>query len=341
MIQSIRFQNFKALRAATLQLQRFTLLVGANGSGKSTALQGLEALKDATRFSYQKLVTAGVARWEAPDTTPPVDVRAVFHDSDRQATFFARWFLVRGPQWGWGDFAGGHTPDFLSKYFDRERTGIRVYSLDPEALSGAVGLNPHMELERNGRALAGVLDQLRDEAPERFEALNQELGRLLPEFDRILFETPDPSNRGFLLRTRKGGHRIPASAVSHGTLLALTLLTLAHLPSPPPVIGLEEPDRGIHPRLLRDVRDVIYRLCYPENYGEERPPVKVVATTQSPYFLDLFKDHPEEIVIAQKDGIEARFERLTDRPDVRDILADAPLGDVWYSGVLGGVPTNR
>ncbi len=89
------------------------------------------------------------------------------------------------------------------------------------------------------------------------------------------------------------------------------------------------------------MRDVIYRLCYPENYCEERPPVQVVATTQSPYFLDLFKDHPEEIVIAQKDGIEARFERLTDRPDVRDILADAPLGDVWYSGVLGGVPTNR
>src|SRR5690242_6508938 len=67
MIQSIRFANFKALRDTALPLQQFTLLVGANGSGKSTVLQALEALRNPGHFSYQTLVTAGVARWEAPD----------------------------------------------------------------------------------------------------------------------------------------------------------------------------------------------------------------------------------------------------------------------------------
>ena len=341
MIQSIRFTHFKALRETTLPLQRFTLLVGANGSGKSTALQALDLLKAPGTFAYPNLVTAGVARWEAPEASPPVELEVIFQEAKGQEAFLVRWSLSRPPVVEWRTIAGSRIPDFLHQQFERERTGIRVYSLAPEALSRVVGLNPRMELDRNGHALAGVLDRLRDEAPERFEALNQELGRLLPEFDRILFETPEPNSRGFLLRTRGGRHSIPAAAVSHGTLLALTLLTLAHLPSPPPVIGLEEPDRGIHPRLLRDVRDVIYRLCYPENYKEERPPVQVVATTQSPYFLDLFRDHPEEIVLAQKEGIEARFERLVDRPDMREILAEAPLGEVWYSGVLGGVPTNR
>jgi predicted ATPase len=116
------------------------------------------------------------------------------------------------------------------------------------------------------------------------------------------------------------------------------MLTLAYLPAPPTLVGLEEPDRGIHPRLLREVRDALYRLSYPDQFGESRPPVQVIATTQSPYFLDLFKEHPEEIVIAQKDDLQARFERLVDRPDIDEILADAPLGEVWYSGVLGGVP---
>jgi hypothetical protein len=78
----------------------------------------------------------------------------------------------------------------------------------------------------------------------------------------------------------------------------------------------------------------------PKTFGEKRPPVQVIATTHSPYFLDLFRDHPEEIVIAQKDGLTARFERLIDRPDIDEILGDAPLGEVWYSGVLGGVPSN-
>ena len=96
----------------------------------------------------------------------------------------------------------------------------------------------------------------------------------------------------------------------------------------------------MHPRLLRELRDVLYRLSYPENFGETRSPVQVIATTHSPYFVDLFKDHPEEIVIAQNLGSEAKFERLSDREDIDEILQDANLGEVWYTGILGGVPSH-
>ena len=62
-------------------------------------------------------------------------------------------------------------------------------------------------------------------------------------------------------------------------------------------------------------------------------------TSRSVGFIgDLFKDHPEEIVIAERTGLEARFSRLSDRADLNEILGEAHLGDVWYSGVLGGVP---
>jgi predicted ATPase len=215
---------------------------------------------------------------------------------------------------------------------------MRIFSLDPAAIQARVHLNPRAELAPNGAGFAAVIDRLRDEAPERFEALNEELGRWLPEFDRVLFDTPEAGFRAIRLRTRVGGHPIPASELSHGTLLALTMLALAHLPDPPSLVGLEEPDRGIHPRLLRDVRDALYRLAYPENFGETRPPVQVIATTQSPYFLDLFREHPEEIVIAEKEGLEARFVPLAQHPHIDEILAEASLGEVWYSGVLGGVP---
>ncbi len=141
-----------------------------------------------------------------------------------------------------------------------------------------------------------------------------------------------------MLRSRSEGHTYTASDLSHGTLIALAILTLAYLPEPPKIVGIEEPDRGIHPRLLREVRDALYRLSYPKDHGESREPVQVIATTHSPYFLDLFRDHPEEIVIAERVGEEAKFQRLSDRPDVDEILGDAPLGEVWYSGILGGVP---
>src|SRR5437667_379009 len=109
-------------------------------------------------------------------------------------------------------------------------------------------------------------------------------------------------------------------------------------PEPPSNVCLEEPDHGLHPRLLRDVRDALYRLAYPEGSNEKRDSVQVIATTHNPYFLDLFRDHPDEIVIAEKTGLEAKFSRLSDRTDLEEILGDAPLSEVWYSGVLGGVP---
>jgi predicted ATPase len=197
-----------------------------------------------------------------------------------------------------------------------------------------------MELACDGTGLAGVLDGIRDGEPERFDAINEDLGRWLPEFDRILFETPQTGVRSILLRTRTGGHKIRASDLSGGTLVALALLTLSHLAKPPTILCLEEPDRGIHPRLLRDLKDALYRLSYPQDFGENRQAVQVIATTHSPYMLDLFSDHPEEIVIAQKTGLEATFQRLSDQADIKEILRDAHLGELWYSGLLGGVPSN-
>jgi predicted ATPase len=337
MIESITFKNFKALRDTTLPLGPFTLLVGPNGSGKSTALQALAVL--AAYAPSNQVIDLAPYRTAGSTNGSPVTVELTVGWTPEfgRARMTARW-TENAPRQPLRQWAEGRELSEADAPFRSRLARLRVFALDPRAIAQPVALNPSLELTEGGGNLAVVLDRLRDEVPERFEALNCEVGRLLPEFDRILFETPNTGVRGLLLRTRQGHHAIGASDLSHGTLLALAMLTLAYLPNPPSLVGIEEPDRGIHPRLLREVRDALYRLSYPEQFGESRPPVQVVATTQSPYFLDLFKDHPEEIVIAQKEGLEARFERLVDRPDINEILADAPLGEVWYSGVLGGVP---
>jgi predicted ATPase len=327
MIDSIQFQNFKVLKSTKLPLRPFTLLVGPNGSGKSTALEGFEALREPQRFDFRGMASADV-RSDAEATV------AITLESSTpfSASLQMLWKLNKGAQ----QIVSGNSHVMLAA-----RDRFRNYAFEPGKLAAPVTLLPTIELLPDGLNFPGFLDRLRDEAPERFEALNQDVARLLPEFDRILFDTPGSGIRCFSLRSRKGQHAIPASKLSHGTLLVLALLALSHSPTPPLLIGLEDPDRGIHPRLLRDIRDVIYRLCYPANYHDSREPVQVVATTQSPYFLDLFKDHPEEIVIAEKEGLEAHFKKLADRPDIQEILAEAPLGEVWYSGVLGGVPAYR
>jgi hypothetical protein len=34
------------------------------------------------------------------------------------------------------------------------------------------------------------------------------------------------------------------------------------------------------------------------------------------------------------------FERLSDKPHISELLDGAPLGDIWFSGILGGVPAS-
>ena len=330
MIEWVEFSNVKALRKAKLQLSRFTLIVGANGSGKSTALNAILALHSPGDWNIGQVRTAGVSEHE------PVTLTAKWREQNNDYMVKAKWdrSLVRG-------LKCEPTDQNRLRQEDHPRIALsraRFFSLDANAIAQPVHLQPQMELAPTGANLAGVLDRLRDQHPERFEALNEQLGRWIPEFDRILFETPGQGLRSIALRTREGRHTIKAGDLSQGTLVALALLTIAYLPEPPSIVCLEEPDHGLHPRLLRDVRDALYRLAYPEGSQEKRDPVQVIATTHNPYFLDLFREHPEEIVIAEKMGLEARFSRLSDRADLEEILGDAPLSEVWYSGVLGGVP---
>lgn len=322
MIGSIHFKNFRVLRDAILPLSPFTLIVGPNGSGKSTVFLALQAQRTPEGFPADSLLSVGCHR------SQQVGIEIEGARSETGTKCIIRLTPTRS-----NNFVGGR-----GHILAQRLRNSRIYSLDPLITAAPVHLSPGVELGYRGENLAGVLDSLRDSVPERFEALNTELGHWLPEFDRVLFETPSTGQRAIRLRTREGHHAIPASSLSQGTLVALAILTLAYLPNPPSIIGLEEPDRGLHPRLLRDVRDAIYRLTNPAAFGEKREPVQVIATTHSPFFLDLFRDHPEEIVIAEKVGLEARFQRLSDRADLDEILGDASLGEVWYSGVLGGVP---
>jgi len=334
MIELAQFKNFRLLRESTLPLNRCTLLIGPNGSGKSTALQGIQAVGNPGEYDCEALRSVSASSQSETSVTLKLTksfggkevTSAWLYSGKTQGPTFTGTTQINPPnKWGIGQIK-----DLLTR--------VSIYSLEVNAILSPVKPRKALSLDEDGSGLAGVLTQIQDKSPERFEALNEELNRWLPEFDRILLDFNEEGKRVFSLRTAKEHHRYSALDISHGNLFALTILTLAYLPDLPPVICFEEPDAGIHPRLLQDVQEALYRLAYPENYGETRDPVQVIATTHSPYMLDLFRDHPEEIVIAERVDDNVEFQRLSDRPDIDEILGDTPLGEAWYSGILGGVP---
>lgn len=332
MLKSIHFKNFKALRDTTLPLGPFTLLVGPNGSGKSSALQALKLIRGKNKENYKKLISVGL----------DAEASEVAVSSEWETPFGEIAHVLRITQKEYHNSVTDTNPKDSEKalYVKGVLDRTRLFAFQPELLARPVQLNENYVLEEDGSGLANVLGRLRDVAPERFSALNAELSRWLPEYGQIAFDVPGTGHWCFSLITLIGSHRIPAESLSYGTLVSLALLTLAHLPEPPAIICLEDPDRGIHPRLLRDVRDALYQLAYPDAENNDREPTQIIVTTHSPYLVDLFKDHPEEIVLANKRGLEVQFERLSDRPHVQEIIQDAALGEAWYSGILGGVPNS-
>ncbi len=341
MIKEIRYKNFKALRDATLPLGRFTLIVGANGTGKTTALKALKTIDNLNIENFENHLSVG-----SNPNEENFQIEIFWEDFS-----FRRTVNFNGPtmnhlfdknQGNSGGSSGSFTSSLDLTYKHTAESdaieSFRIFNFGAEKISKAVEIRPKMDLEENGNNIAGILLNLQNSEPEIFENLNQELQNWFPEFNRIVFEIPENGKVSFLLRTRIGKHKIKAEDLSDGTRLALAYLTLAYLPNPPKIVAFEEPEKGIHPRLLENIQEAMYRLAYPENYGEKREPIQVIATTHSPYLLDLYKDYPEEIVIASKDENGVHFERLIDKPHFEEVIQDAPLGEVWYTGVLGGVP---
>ncbi|MBI4850682.1 MAG: AAA family ATPase [Acidobacteria bacterium] len=337
MIESIEFKNYKALQNTTLPLSPFTLIVGANGSGKTTALKAISSATNQQKINYSTTCSFGHEK----DNEIKVKIN-LFNKCGLITTWknegVPNQEFNLGKQESLSQVKKDEVLKLLRFEFFSRIARAKIYSFDANVIAGAVQLNRNIELLENASNLAVVLDQLRDEDPDKFELLNEEVNRLLPEYDRILFDTPGSGMRSFLLRTTKGKYKIQAYELSTGTLFALAILTLVYMPNHPPLIYIEEPDHGIHPRLLRDLQDALYRLAYPESVGETREPIQIICTTHSPYFLDLFRDHTKEVVIASKIDQNVTFERLSERFDIDDILQESSLSEVWYSGVLGGVP---
>src|SRR5260370_25672042 len=189
MIKTVKFQNFKVLKDATLDLAPFTLIVGPNGSGKSTALKALQYLANPQGFSFYQVASAAIKN--QPEAK--VELSVTFLSGEiLQAVWSPQQASITGP-----------TPQRINELMGRLQK-TRVFMLDPRQIPVPVQLNPNVELTTEGGSLSAVLDQLRDIEPDRKQALEARVCKLLPEFARIQFEAAAGSVRGFGMRTREG-----------------------------------------------------------------------------------------------------------------------------------------
>ena len=203
---------------------------------------------------------------------------------------------------------------------------IRLYrnwSFGPDAkLRGPCSAHARSDfLDEGGENLPLVLSHLHGPHKQRL------LEALRKLFDGILdFQCPVTGGMVSLFLEESGNRSIPATRLSDGTLRYLCLLAVLLHPEPPSLIGIEEPELGLHPDLLPTLADLLVE-------ASER--TQLLVTTHSDVLVDALTDQPESVVVCEKHDGQTQMRRL-DKADLAKWLQEYRLGDLWTSGELGG-----
>jgi predicted ATPase len=119
---------------------------------------------------------------------------------------------------------------------------------------------------------------------------------------------------------------IPATRLSDGTLRYLCLLAILCDPEPPPLIGIEEPELGLHPDILPKVADLLIAAA---------TRTQLIVTTHSDLLVDAMSERPSAIIVCEKHDGQTEMQRL-DPGALAVWLTKYRLGQLWTRGQLGG-----
>lgn len=192
---------------------------------------------------------------------------------------------------------------------------------------------PQDRLSATGDNLANVIQYLNEQHPERLKRIFAELGARVPSLERVDAEQM-PDGR-LLLRLKDQPFETPVLAqfVSDGTLKLLAYLTILDDPAPAPIIGVEEPENQLHPRLL-------YELAEKARAAAERS--QLLVTTHSPHFADALQPDEMWALYRAEDGFTRAVRASSIKPLMAMFDAGGHLGSLWMEGYFDlGDPLTR
>ncbi|RSK37221.1 AAA family ATPase [Hymenobacter metallilatus] len=199
-------------------------------------------------------------------------------------------------------------------------TSYRYIHLTDDHLKGYSDAGPREKLSANGDNLPNVLYYLHTKHPEALARISEQLRRWVPGLAEVVMEST--SDERLLLRFRDAPFEkpLPAQYMSDGTMRLAALLTLLYEPNATGLLGIEEPENELHPRLLPRLAEELIQAT------ETR---QLLVATHSPALLNSME--PEQVWILHRgaDGY-TQASRVADMPDIVAMVEEgSPLGYLW------------
>jgi predicted ATPase len=257
-ITSVHFEHYRSLSSVTLALEPLTVLVGPTAAGKTSVLEGLQ----------HQLAYDAADFWRRDESRP----------------LSIEWTYVRG------DRTRVEYPFNVMDTLPGQGHSTQQLALSMEALRAGGTSAKATWLERKGGNLASVFAAL---PMSTREAISKELARRVPSLTEVDVAR-ELEGRTFRLRFRDRWSPdvwFGPEQVSDGVLWLLAFLVLPYQRPLPELLTLDEPERALHPGLMREVLELLRAMTRGESTGGQ--PVQVVLATHSPDLLEHVR--PEEV----------------------------------------------
>lgn len=218
-----------------------------------------------------------------------------------------------------GQFASHPRVSALRRFI----SGWYLSYLSADSTRGAPEAGPQERLSQTGDNLPNVVQYLKEQRPGDLDTMLRVLAGRIPRLERV--DADVLADGRLLLQIKDAPFAEPmlAKFASDGTLKMLAYLTVLYDPDPPPLVGIEEPENQLHPRLLLDLS---------EECRQAASRTQLLVTTHSPYFVDGLRPEELWVLYREADGF-ARTRRVSDMSRVRSFLDEgAVLGDLWMEG---------
>jgi predicted ATPase len=202
-------------------------------------------------------------------------------------------------------------------------SGWYLSYLSADNTRGVPEAGPQERLSMSGDNLPNVVQYLKEGHEQRLDLILKKLARRVPRLEKVDASVM-PDGR-LLLQVKDAPFDRPVMAkfASDGTLKMLAYLTLLHDPEPPQLVGIEEPENQLHPRLLGELAEE----CRAATFASQ-----LMVTTHSPFFVNALRPEEVWVLYRTEDGY-TQARRTSEMQGIREFIENgAQLGQLWMEG---------
>lgn len=202
-------------------------------------------------------------------------------------------------------------------------TGWYLSYLSADSTRGSVEAGPQERLSPTGDNLPNVIQYLKEQHPDRLEDILKTLSQRVPRLERVATDVMPDGRLLLQIKDAPFDQPVLARFASDGTLKLLAYLTILYDPDPPQLVGIEEPENYLHPRLLPELA---------EECRQATVRTQLLVSSHSPFFVNALKAGEVWVLYRDPRGY-TQARRAADMMGIPEFLQEgALLGDLWLEG---------